>query len=99
MDQLSPEQVAALRAEDQGPLCERIVITFTILAFVSVCLRLFTRFRYHKIGFEDHTIIIAVVCYVASTEEANTDLYLQLAAMGTGVFQVLRKSCRYDGFG
>lgn len=61
MDNLSPEQLAALRADDRGPLCERIVIAFTVMSFVSVCSRLFARIRYHKTGWEDWTIVVAMV--------------------------------------
>ena len=46
MDQLTPEQLAVLAKEDQGPLTQSIVIAFTTLAFVSVALRIFTRLRY-----------------------------------------------------
>ncbi|KAJ4990692.1 hypothetical protein SVAN01_03923 [Stagonosporopsis vannaccii] len=66
MDQFSPEEIAALRADDLGPLCERIIITFTTLAFVSVCLRLFTRIRFHKTGWEDWTIILSMIASIGT---------------------------------
>lgn len=61
MDQYTAEELAVLRAEDRGPLCKHIVITFTVLAFVSVCLRLYTRIRFHKTGWEDWTIAVSMV--------------------------------------
>jgi len=73
MDQYSPDQLAALRADDRGPLCERVVITFTTLAFVSVCLRLFTRFRFHRTGWEDWTIALSMVCCAVSGTQADVD--------------------------
>jgi hypothetical protein len=60
-DQLSPEQVAKLAGEDLGPLSRNIIIAFTVMAFVSVCLRLYTRLRYKAVGWEDYTIGIAMV--------------------------------------
>ncbi|KAJ4314373.1 hypothetical protein N0V94_006475 [Neodidymelliopsis sp. IMI 364377] len=36
MDHLTPEERMRLAAEDQGPLCQRIVIAFTVISFVSV---------------------------------------------------------------
>lgn len=61
MDQFTPEELAALRADNRGPLCRNIVIAFTVLSFVSVCLRLFTRITYHKTGWEDWTIVVSMV--------------------------------------
>lgn len=46
MDNLTPEQLAVLAKDDQGPLTKSIVIAFTTLAFVAVVLRIFTRLRY-----------------------------------------------------
>lgn len=60
-DQLSPEQLAKLAGEDLGPLTKNIVIAFTVIAFVSVCLRLYTRLRYKAVGWEDYTIAAAMV--------------------------------------
>jgi hypothetical protein len=59
---LSPEQLAILAREDQGPLTKKIIITFTVISLVSVCLRLFTRIKYQAMGWEDHSIIVAMVC-------------------------------------
>jgi hypothetical protein len=61
MDQIPPEQLAALAKEDLGPLTKNIVIAFTVVAFTSVCLRIFTRLRYQATGWEDYTIVVAMV--------------------------------------
>ncbi|KAJ4340280.1 hypothetical protein N0V87_002572 [Didymella glomerata] len=66
MARFTPEELAALRAEDRGPLCKRIVISFTVLAFVSVCLRLYTRIRFRKTGWEDWTIIVSMIVSVGT---------------------------------
>jgi hypothetical protein len=62
MDQ-TPEQLAVLAREDQGPLTKTIIITFTTIASMCVALRLFTRLRYlgRILGWEDYTIIISLV--------------------------------------
>jgi hypothetical protein len=60
-DQIPPEQLAKLAGEDLSHLTKNIVITFTIIAFVSVCLRIYTRVRYQAVGWEDHSIVIAMV--------------------------------------
>lgn len=59
--ELSPEQLAALEGEDLGQLTKNIIIAFTVLAFVSVCLRWFTRLKYKAVGWEDHSILLAMV--------------------------------------
>lgn len=46
MDNLTPEQLAVLAKDDQGPLTNSIIIAFTTLAFIAVVLRIFTRLRY-----------------------------------------------------
>lgn len=46
MDQLTADQLAALARDDKGPLTKSIVIAFTVLSYVAVSLRLFTRMRY-----------------------------------------------------
>jgi hypothetical protein len=61
MDLLSPGQREELARGDQGPLTKWIVITFTVIAFVSVCLRLSTRFSYRNVGNEDYTIVVSAV--------------------------------------
>lgn len=54
MSQLSPEQLAALAKDDIGPLTMSLIITFTVLSGVAVCLRIFTRVRYigRQLGWE-----------------------------------------------
>jgi hypothetical protein len=61
MDQISPEQLSVLAREDQSQLTKNIVIAFTVLALVSVGLRVFTRLRYKAVGWEDYTIVLAMV--------------------------------------
>lgn len=61
MDKLSPEQLAILAKEDQGPLTKSIVIAFTVIAFICVSLRLGTRFKYQAVGWEDYTIVVSMV--------------------------------------
>jgi len=61
MDQIPPEQWAGLMTDDQSQLTKNIIIAFTILSFISVCLRMFTRLRYQAVGWEDHTIVLAMV--------------------------------------
>ncbi|CAO2648301.1 Nn.00g075680.m01.CDS01 [Neocucurbitaria sp. VM-36] len=64
MDQIPPEQLAILAKEDQGPLTQSIIIAFTIIAFICVCLRLFTRLIYQAIGWEDRAIVISMITSV-----------------------------------
>ncbi|OAL01627.1 hypothetical protein IQ06DRAFT_272352 [Phaeosphaeriaceae sp. SRC1lsM3a] len=64
--ELSPEQLAALQKEDLGQLTKNIIIAFTIIAFISVCLRWFTRFKYKAIGWEDHSILLAMIFSIAT---------------------------------
>jgi len=75
MDKLSPEQIEQLAKEDLGPLTKSLIIAFTVISFISVCLRMFTRIKFvgRAIGWEDYTILISMVC-----------------ALTTSVFQVLR---------
>ncbi|KAF2826496.1 hypothetical protein CC86DRAFT_351203 [Ophiobolus disseminans] len=61
LDQIPPEQLAILRGEDQSQLTKDIVIAFTIISFISVCLRVFTRLRYKAVGREDYTIVLAMI--------------------------------------
>ncbi|KAL5121516.1 hypothetical protein ACEQ8H_000588 [Pleosporales sp. CAS-2024a] len=59
--QLPPAEVARLARDNLGPQTACIVIAFTGLAVVSVCLRLFARLKYKVAGWEDWTIVIATV--------------------------------------
>jgi hypothetical protein len=61
MDKLSPDQRDELVKDDQGPVTKSIVISFTVISFISVCIRLFARFSYKNIGSEDYTIVISAV--------------------------------------
>ncbi|KAH3965555.1 hypothetical protein HBI56_216270 [Parastagonospora nodorum] len=66
MDQIPPEQLAKLAGEDLGPLTKNIVIAFTVIALVSVSLRIYTRFRYKAVGWEDYSITIATLLSLAT---------------------------------
>ncbi|KAF2855331.1 hypothetical protein T440DRAFT_464603 [Plenodomus tracheiphilus IPT5] len=68
MEALSPEQTAALAKENLGPMTKAIVIAFTTLAFVCVCLRMFTQIKFlaRAIGWEDYTILISMVLSLAT---------------------------------
>lgn len=72
----SPEQLAALAKEDQGPLTISLIIAFTVIAFVCVLLRGVSRIKLlgRALGWEDYTIILSMGLSVAA-----------------GVFQVFRK--------
>lgn len=59
--QLSPEQLAALAKDDLGQLTKNIIIAFTVISFVSICLRMYTRLRYQAVGWEDYSIVLAMV--------------------------------------
>jgi hypothetical protein len=59
---ISPEELAILAREDQGQLTKNIVIAFTVISFVSVWLRIFTRLKYQAMGWEDYSIVLAMVC-------------------------------------
>lgn len=72
--QLPPDVLARLMSEDEGPLTIRIVVAFTVIAFVAVALRIFTRFKYQAIGPEDHTIVLAVVRTLALTYTLSISL-------------------------
>ncbi|XP_014551562.1 hypothetical protein COCVIDRAFT_30927 [Bipolaris victoriae FI3] len=62
MDQLTADQLAALAREDRGPLTKSIVIAFTVLSYVAVSLRLFTRLRYIglQLGWEAMSTAVCV---------------------------------------
>ncbi|KAH7348200.1 hypothetical protein BKA66DRAFT_477312 [Pyrenochaeta sp. MPI-SDFR-AT-0127] len=75
MDQMSPDQIATLAKDDLSSLTRSIVIAFTILAFVSVALRLFTRIRYQTIGWEDYTIVLSLITSIATTVAQVMETY------------------------
>jgi hypothetical protein len=62
VDSISPSTLAYLAREDQGPRTIGLVVTFTVLGFVTVCLRFYARFRFAiHIGWEDHFIVVSMV--------------------------------------
>lgn len=64
MDQIPPEKLAAMAAEDLGPLTIAVVIVFTVVAFICVCLRIFTRILLvHNVGVEDYFIALSMVSF------------------------------------
>lgn len=67
MDPIPPEQLAALAKEDRGPLTKSIVIAFTVISFIAVSLRIFTRLRFigRQLGWEvsNHQRAFVVGCY------------------------------------
>ncbi|KAF2830466.1 hypothetical protein CC86DRAFT_284143 [Ophiobolus disseminans] len=66
MNQPSPETLAKLAQEDQGPSSRAIVIAFTILSFICVCLRFYTRIVVQRnVGWEDYTIAVSMCFAIA----------------------------------
>jgi hypothetical protein len=63
---IPPEQLARLAGENQGPLTRNIIVVFTIISFTATCLRVYTRLRYKAVGWEDYSIIVAMVCHSAN---------------------------------
>jgi hypothetical protein len=63
MDNLSPEQIDLLASEDEGPKVIAIVSALTVLSFVFVVLRFFTRIKFtSQLGSEDYLIAVSMVC-------------------------------------
>jgi hypothetical protein len=90
MDQLSPDQRAELARDDQGPVTKSIVISFTVISFISVCVRLSTRFSYQNVGSEDYTIAISTVSLPLTQKEQEANSSHQIASIGMAACQVLR---------
>jgi hypothetical protein len=90
MDQLSPDQRAELARDDQGPVTKSIVISFTVISFISVCVRLSTRFSYQNVGNEDYTIAISTVSLPLTQKEQDANSSHQIASIGMAACQVLR---------
>jgi hypothetical protein len=90
MDQLSPDQRAELARDDQGPVTKSIVISFTVISFISVCVRLSTRFSYQNVGSEDYTIAISTVSSPLTWKEQEANSSHQIASVGMAACQVLR---------
>jgi hypothetical protein len=62
MNQPSPETLAKLAQEDQGPSSKAVVIAFTTISLICVCLRFFTRIIVQRnVGWEDYTIAVSMV--------------------------------------
>jgi hypothetical protein len=60
--QIPPEQLSVLAKEDLGPLMVTVVVVFTVIAFISVCLRFFTRLAVVRhVGPEDYFIALSMV--------------------------------------
>ena len=71
----TPEQLAALSKEDQGPEVTGIVITFTVFALISVLLRFFSRLKFvGNVGLEDYAIAISMVRAVQGTYLSRSSL-------------------------
>ncbi|KAF2033405.1 hypothetical protein EK21DRAFT_98141 [Setomelanomma holmii] len=79
-ENLSPEQLAVLMKQDQNALTRTIVVAFTVLAFISVCLRIFTRLRYQAAGWEDHSIVVAMVRCIRTNPSQPTAIFQVLQA-------------------
>lgn len=88
--QLSPEQLAILAKDDQGPKTNAIVITFTAFAFICVCLRLFARTTLTKsVGWEDHFIVLSMVRRFSGDPLCSqTDARFKVFAIAMAVCQV-----------
>jgi hypothetical protein len=62
VDSIPPSVLAHLAREDRGPKTIGLVVTFTALAFIAVCLRFFARVRLAiNIGWEDHVMVVSMV--------------------------------------
>jgi hypothetical protein len=62
VDSIPPSVLASLAREDQGPKTIALVVVFTSLAFIAVCLRFFSRIRFAiHIGWEDYFIVVSMV--------------------------------------
>ena len=78
MYQLSPDQRAELVKDDQGPVTKSIVISFTVISFISVCFRLFTRLSYQNVGSEDYTIVISAVRLPLIQKSSRANILVRL---------------------
>jgi hypothetical protein len=52
----------SLTMEDRGVEYGAILIMFTVLSFIFVCLRCFVRFKFTKLGWDDLLAVLALVC-------------------------------------
>ncbi|KAL6708296.1 hypothetical protein ACN47E_003220 [Coniothyrium glycines] len=98
MDSMTSEQLAILAEEDQGPLTKSLIITFTIISFVCVCLRIFTRIKYmgRAIGWEDHTIVVSMLFSIITAifqilqANAGNGRHAMFIPFPEGVIRILR---------
>ncbi|KNG50336.1 hypothetical protein TW65_02271 [Stemphylium lycopersici] len=83
MDPIPPEQLAALAKEDLGPLTKSIVIVFTAIAFIAVCLRIFTRLRFigRQLGWE--YLFWSIIFYNTSLTFTKVSILLQYGRIFT----------------
>ena len=74
---LSPDEIERLRAESKRPTAYGIVISFTILSFILVCMRMTTRFFIIKNpGLEDYFIVVAMVIILYSPSKTWANILL-----------------------
>ncbi|KAF1944898.1 hypothetical protein EJ02DRAFT_478672, partial [Clathrospora elynae] len=92
MEQIPPEQLAILAKQDQGPFTKSIVITFTAIAFVCFCLRIFTRFKFlgRAVGWEDYTLFISMVNIPRKDLGRELTFVFQVCSIVSAVFQVMQ---------
>ena len=69
--QIAPEQLARLRADTRQPEALAVIITFTAIAGITLCMRYFTRvFLVKKPGLDDYLIAIAMASPSTKTTSA-----------------------------
>lgn len=95
---LTPEQLDELRGETKKPTALGIVISFTILSFVSVALRCFARFfTLRNPGWDDYCIAISLAASVAMAacmiEEVKSGLGLHAPLLNLQQTEGLLKVC------
>lgn len=63
--QLSPAQLAALKAQNKNAVTLGLVITFTVLSLICIILRFITRIKFiNNVGLEDYFIAVAMVSII-----------------------------------
>ena len=68
MDSISSEERARLEKDNKGPTTIAVCVVFTVLALISVALRLFTRVKLIRhVGAEDYCIIVSMVSVYQSS--------------------------------
>ncbi|KAH7081140.1 hypothetical protein BKA63DRAFT_462019 [Paraphoma chrysanthemicola] len=91
MNKLPPERLDILAQENQGASARAIVIAFTVISFICVCLRFFARITCQRhVGWEDYTIALSMcfaiamaVCQVYQVERGTGKhiMFLELSAV------------------